>query len=120
MSTDFDLAFRPVGNDDLPQLQRWLREPHVDQWWHGRQDLPCVRAKSEPRIDGSERSHVFVMELTAVPIGWIQWARWADYPQHAEQLCAALDSASVDLAIGVVQLKDEPFTRQVMRRDRTR
>lgn len=171
---DDDLAFRPLSSADLPQLQRWLREPHVDRWWHGPQDLSGVHAKYLPRIDGREPSHVFVIELTAVPIGWIQWYRWSDYREHAAKLEAPLDTAGVDLAIGelallgrgigpralsafvervvfadaaivgcisdpqsanqrslrafrkagfscvrVVQLTGEPFTREVMRRDRS-
>lgn len=175
VSADHELAFRPLAEADLPQLQRWLREPHVDRWWHGPQDLTAVRAKYLPRIDGTQPTRVFVMELTAVPIGWIQWYRWADYPEHGAPLGAPADSAGVDLAIGelallgrgvgssalrqfvegivfadaaiatclsdpqtanqrslrafakagfapagIVQLKDEPFTRQIMRRDRTR
>jgi aminoglycoside 6'-N-acetyltransferase len=27
-------AFRPMSAADLPTIQRWLRAPHVSQWWH--------------------------------------------------------------------------------------
>jgi aminoglycoside 6'-N-acetyltransferase len=83
-------------------LQRWLREPHVDRWWNGPQDLPAVYAKYLPRIDGRVPTFTFVIEQDAVPIGWIQWYRWADYPEHAAQIGAGQDSAGVDLAIGEV------------------
>jgi aminoglycoside 6'-N-acetyltransferase len=95
-----ELHFRPLTAEDLPQLQRWLREPHVDRWWHGPQDLAGVYAKYIPRIDGREPTFTFVIELAGMPIGFIQWARWADYPDHAVQLGAGTDSAGVDLAIG--------------------
>ena len=102
-NVDEELSFRPLAEQHLPRLQRWLTAPHVDRWWHGPQDLPGVYAKYQPRIDGREPTHVFVIELTAVPVGWIQWARWADYPQHATQLGAGPDTAGVDLAIGALE-----------------
>jgi aminoglycoside 6'-N-acetyltransferase len=27
-------AFRPMSAADLPTIQRWLKTPHVSQWWH--------------------------------------------------------------------------------------
>lgn len=116
MSADAaELAFRPLAASDLPLLAHWLRHPHVDRWWHGPQDMPAVRAKYLPRIDGTEPTHVFVFDLGAVPVGWIQWARWADYPQHAVQLGAALDMAGLDLAIGELELLGRGLGPRVIR-----
>ena len=100
---DQELSFRPLAEQHLPQLQRWLIAPHVDRWWHGPQDLPGVYAKYRPRIDGRVPTHVFLIEQTAVPVGWIQWYRWADYPEHAAKLHAGPDTAGVDLAIGELE-----------------
>jgi aminoglycoside 6'-N-acetyltransferase len=94
------ISFRPLGEADLPVLWRWLREPHVAAWWHDALDLEGVRAKYGPRIDGREPTHVFVIEYEARPVGWIQWYRWSDYPEHARQLGAEPESAGIDLAIG--------------------
>jgi aminoglycoside 6'-N-acetyltransferase len=27
------LSFRPMVREDIPQLQAWLQEPHVAEWW---------------------------------------------------------------------------------------
>jgi aminoglycoside 6'-N-acetyltransferase len=27
-------AFRPMSAADLPTIQRWLKTPHVREWWH--------------------------------------------------------------------------------------
>ena len=27
-------AFRPMSADDLPTIRRWLKTPHVSEWWH--------------------------------------------------------------------------------------
>lgn len=41
-----------------------------------------------------------MIEHNARPVGWIQWHRWSDYPEHASQLKAEAGSAGIDLAIG--------------------
>lgn len=98
------IDFRPLRLDDLPLLERWLSMPHVDAWWHEPLDLAGVRAKYVPGIEGTEPIHVFVIGHGARPIGWIQWYRWADYPEHAALLGAGPESAGIDLAIGEAEL----------------
>jgi aminoglycoside 6'-N-acetyltransferase len=96
------ISFRTLDRADFPLLQQWLSEPHVDRWWHQPLDLPSLEKKYGPRIDGKEPIHVFIMEYGDRPIGWIQWYRWSDYPEHAEQLKAGPAAAGIDLAIGEV------------------
>ena len=94
------ISFRPLQRSDFLPLQEWLAAPHVAAWWNERNDLASVEAKYGPRVDGTEPTHVFVIERECRPIGWIQWYLWADYPEHARQLGAELASAGIDLAIG--------------------
>jgi RimJ/RimL family protein N-acetyltransferase len=94
------IFFRPLARTDFQLLLRWLNEPHVTAWWHEPLNLEQIEAKYGPRIDGTEPTHVFLIECEQRPIGWIQWYRWADYPQHARQLGAEPTSAGLDLAIG--------------------
>jgi aminoglycoside 6'-N-acetyltransferase len=72
----------------------------VAAWWREPLDLAGVHAKYGPRVDGIEPTHVFVIEYRGRPAGWIQWYRWSDYPGHALQLGADLESVGLDLAIG--------------------
>jgi aminoglycoside 6'-N-acetyltransferase len=95
-----DLGFRPLYHADLPLLQRWLSEPHVDRWWRTPFDLAGVEAAYGPRIAGREPTHVSLILCGGRPIGWIQWFRWADYREHAGQLGADDTAAGLDLAIG--------------------
>src|SRR5437667_2346198 len=95
-----DPAFRPLARSDFPLLHRWLHEPHVLQWWREPFNLADLEAKYGPAIDGREAAHVFVIEYRHQPIGWIQWYRWRDFPDHARKLDAGTDSAGIDLAIG--------------------
>lgn len=95
-----DLAFRPLSRSDFPLLLRWLSEPHVVAWWHEPLDLAGLHAKYGPRVEGTEPTHVCVIEYRGQPAGWVQWYRWSDYPEHALQLEAEPTSAGIDLAIG--------------------
>lgn len=92
--------FRLLTRADFPLLQRWLCEPHVDAWWDQPLDLAGVEIKYGPRVDGAEPTYVFIIENNEHPIGLIQWYRWADYPQHGEQLAAEPGTAGIDIAIG--------------------
>lgn len=94
------ISFRPLGRSDFPLLQAWLSAPHVAAWWNELLDPAGIEAKYGRRVDGSEPVHVFVIEQSGRPIGWIQWYLWSDYPEHALQLGAEPTSAGIDLAIG--------------------
>ncbi|HEY7387984.1 MAG TPA: GNAT family N-acetyltransferase [Bryobacteraceae bacterium] len=98
------VSFRPLERSDFPLLQEWLAAPHVAVWWNERADLASVEEKYGPRVEGTEPTHVFVIEQDGRPIGWIQWYLWADYPEHARQLGAAPSSAGIDLAIGDIKM----------------
>jgi aminoglycoside 6'-N-acetyltransferase len=76
----------------------------VDAWWHEPLNLAQLEEKYGPRIDGLEPTHVFIVEHELIPIGFIQWYRWADYPQHATQLGAEPEAVGIDLAIGDASL----------------
>ena len=109
------LSFRALSSADYPLLQRWLSEPHVDAWWHQPLDLAEVADKYGPRIDGTEPTHVFIVEDASYPIGFIQWYRWSDYPEHAERLNAGHGAAGIDLAIGERTLIGRGLGPQIIR-----
>jgi aminoglycoside 6'-N-acetyltransferase len=98
------ISFRPLGRSDFPLLQKWLSAPHVAAWWGDPPDLAAVDEKYGPRVDGAEPTHVFVIERGGLPVGWIQWYLWSDYPEHALQLEAGPLSAGIDLAIGELRM----------------
>ena len=79
---------------------RWLSEPHVDAWWQKPLDLAGLERKYGPRIDKIEPVHVFMIQYGTRPVGWIQWYKWSDYPEHALLLGARPGDAGIDLAIG--------------------
>jgi len=95
-----DISFRSLRRVDFPLLQSWLGAPHVAIWWNERFDLSGIESKYGPRIDGRDPVHVYLIEQGGIPIGWIQWYRWRDFPDHASQLGATHACAGIDLAIG--------------------
>ena len=80
------LSFRELGRSDFPLLQKWLAAPHVAVWWNERFDLASLEAKYGPAIDGNEPIHVYLIQVEGAPIGWIQWYRWRDFPEHAIEM----------------------------------
>ena len=66
--------------------------------------MSSLEAKYGPGIDGNEPVHVYVVEHRGVQIGWVQWYRWRDFPEHANQLGADASSAGIDLAIGEIEM----------------
>ena len=66
------LHFRPLRHDDLALLQRWLNNDFVARWWPGWPSLEQVRARYAPRIEGTEPTKCFIIELDATASGFIQ------------------------------------------------
>jgi aminoglycoside 6'-N-acetyltransferase len=109
------ISFRELGRSDFPLLQKWLAAPHVAVWWNERFDLASLEAKYGPAIDGSEPINVYLIQRDGVPIGWIQWYRWRDFPEHAIQLGADPTSAGIDLAIGEIEMTGRGLGPAVIR-----
>lgn len=83
---------------DLPLLDRWLRSPHVVQWW-GTQDLHST-ALTQPSRD----SHSVII-ADGRPVGYLCWQR----PPPSELESAGLtdlpeDLVDIDILIGEPEL----------------
>lgn len=98
------ISFRPMQRQDFPLLRKWLAAPHVALWWNEPFDTASLEAKFGPRIDGREPIPTYMIEHEGRPIGWIQWYRWSDFPEHANLLGAEAGSAGIDLAIGELEM----------------
>ena len=94
------LLLRPMTVADLPLMCRWLCAAHVHRWWHDSCEPAAVSAEYLPCIEGTEPSHLLIAELPTGPVAFLQWYRWADYPDHARKVGAAPDEAGFDYLIG--------------------
>lgn len=96
---DTVVALRAMTRGDLGDLTRWLRMPHVRQWWPGEQTQEAVTAHYGPRIDGLSPTRMWVVEINGRSVGFVQDYRLRDYPEYA-LLTPDPDAVGVDYAIG--------------------
>src|SRR4051812_3363334 len=94
------VAFRPLTTEDLRMIPEWFTQPAVAQWWNQPVALDAVRAKYQPRIDGSETTLMWIVELNGTPGGLVQTYRHADYPEHDQ-------AVGIANAIGIDYLLDD-------------
>lgn len=91
--------FRPVTEKDLPLIARWLREPHVAEWWD---DPDKEIAEIREHMD-SVSVEPLIVELDGRPIAYLQ-----SYDPHMEDDHPYADqpfgTLGVDLSIGPPEL----------------
>ena len=96
------VTFRPLVDDDLPVMHRWLNEPEVVRWWEG-DDVSwegVVRDYGSSRTDGTEH---WIATAGGRDVGWIQCYAVAHEPEEAEPWWAlGIDrtAAGIDYLIG--------------------
>lgn len=67
------IALRPLREEDLPLLHRWLNEPHVARWWGEEQpSLAQVLAQYHPEVMAAERVQPFIAMLGDQPFAYAQ------------------------------------------------
>ncbi len=98
---------RPIVNDDLQLLHRWLNDPEIMMFWDGR-DHPAtfdrVEARFRRSIEGSDRdAHRWMIEVPegdgVATIGMIQHGRVDPRARNAQ----------VDVLIGEPRFRDTGF-----------
>jgi aminoglycoside 6'-N-acetyltransferase len=96
------LSLRPMTEADLPVVEAWLGQPHVARWWTPDTTAEAEVARYRERVrHGSEpATHMLMVTLDSMPVGWCQWYRWADYPADAEAMDARDGEIGIDYAIG--------------------
>ena len=104
MRTDPDqIRFVPVESEHYPLLRKWLREPHVQEWWGDpEQELGYIR----DMVDGRDTTRPFLIAVDDNPVGYIQY--WFVGHHQNEQwttdnpwlLELPSETIGVDLSIG--------------------
>ena len=87
-----DVTFRPLADDDLPLLHRWLNDPAVVRWWEG-EDVSWEGVVRQYGSGNDDPTEHWLALVDGEPAGWIQCYAWADYPEEEE--------AQAHLALGV-------------------
>lgn len=95
------IRFTPLAVGDLPQIDAWLRRPHVARWWPRTDETyEYVLTEYLPAIEGRDPSDNFLILVDERPIGMIQTYLVADYPEWEAILHLGPGVAGVDLFIG--------------------
>jgi aminoglycoside 6'-N-acetyltransferase len=85
---------------DLSLVEGWLRQPHVARWYLQGSTLEAELEECRESIRGRQPTHLYVAEEGGRPIGWCQWYRCDDYPDHAAALRTSVGAVGIDYAIG--------------------
>lgn len=67
-------VFRPMTEADLPLVQRWLREPHVAEWWHDPEAFEFVSGD----LDHPDMAQ-FIVTLAGRPFAYLQCYRMGEW-----------------------------------------
>jgi aminoglycoside 6'-N-acetyltransferase len=96
----FVVTLRQMREADLQLVEGWLRQPHVARWYLQGTTLEDELGDCRASLRGTQPTHLFVVELDGDPIGWCQWYRCDDYPDHAAAVGAEVGDVGIDYAIG--------------------
>ena len=97
------IGFIPVQPAHYPLLERWLHEPHLQEWWG---DPATELGYIRDMVEGRDTTRPFLITLAGDPVGYIQYwfvghhqnQEWiAQHPWLAE---LPSETIGVDLSIG--------------------
>ncbi len=86
---------------DLDLVGAWLQEPHVARWYLAGSTVEQELDELRGSVAGADATRALVaLDRNGQPIGWCQWYRCRDYPDHAADVKAGPDDFGIDYAIG--------------------
>jgi aminoglycoside 6'-N-acetyltransferase len=100
-------TFTPLTGADFERLSGWLRQPHVERWWPGPNDVASIVTRYQPLVDGTDPTRAFICHLGDRPIGYVQAYQLADEPEWRATVAAVLgdiEAVGIDYFIGEVDL----------------
>ena len=116
-SEKFEITFRPIGTEDVPNLVRWQRDAEVARWYWDVADLPDGELKrkwTEIAKKTESKTDRFIIVVNGHDIGEIQVANLRDYPETAAEV-GIPNAASVDLFIGEPEWRDRGIGSRALR-----
>ncbi len=110
------VRLRPLTDDDLPMMHRWLNSDGVAQWWEG-DDTSWDGVVADYGSDGRDPGEHWIGQREIgdgswQPIGWIQAWQAVDYPEATELWGdAATDPGlwGIDYLIGEPDLRGQGY-----------
>ncbi|MEX1376202.1 MAG: GNAT family N-acetyltransferase [Eubacteriales bacterium] len=98
----YEISFRPLHADDMPDMYRWLTTDFVHQWYARKTEWTEQKVidKYLPSAQDKKTIDSFVIMCDDSKIGYIQSYKTADYPDYWACLDTGLETAGIDLFIG--------------------
>lgn len=94
------MTFRRMTHEDLPNVVRWQRAPHVSEWFDGDHlTLATASERYGPRIDGAAPVRMWVVRIDGRDVGYLQAYRVADFDEYAVKT-GLPDAGAFDYVIG--------------------
>jgi aminoglycoside 6'-N-acetyltransferase len=106
------IEFAPLTEDDLPQIEEWLRREHVAHWW--RDDISESLVEYRAALEGREPTDHYLIVVDGRPIGMIQTYLVSDYPEWEAVVEVGPDVAGVDIMIGEEELIGRGLGPQIL------
>jgi RimJ/RimL family protein N-acetyltransferase len=94
------VTLRPMEDDDLALVERWLSEPHVARWYLAGSSLATELQDIRESITEGSGTHMLVVLNDDEPIGWCQWYSCDVDPAWAAEVGAEPGDCGIDYAIG--------------------
>jgi Acetyltransferase (GNAT) domain len=107
------IEFTPLTQDDLPQIEQWLRREHVSRWW--RDPIEESLAEYPAGIGGREATDYSLIVLDGRPIGMIQSYLVSDYQEPNRRSWRAFEKAGFR---HVRHVEEDGLPHRLMRLDR--
>lgn len=99
------LSFRKLELGDIPLIHKWLKEPHVHEWYDREKESTPEEVTEEytKYITSEDKMDGFIIYSGARPIGYIQKYKVIDWPEFAKALGYGQGAAAIDIFIGDVE-----------------
>jgi RimJ/RimL family protein N-acetyltransferase len=114
------ISFKSLEKTDLNLIIQWLNSAQVNQWYRifGKADPSHedVLRKYLPRIEGKDPTLCYLIFHGLMPIGFIQFYRFNDYPQTKTQFGIADDMAGIDIFLGEEDYLHKGFGSLIIRK----
>jgi aminoglycoside 6'-N-acetyltransferase len=102
-----DLTVRLLRNDmaDFALMARWREKPHVRRWWDPDEPPPTceqIAAQYGTYTHPSSPTTPCIVEIEERPVGYVQFYRWASFPDEARELDidAGAGTYGIDIHVG--------------------
>lgn len=118
MTSGGDISWRPLVAGDLPLLAAWLAEPQVRRWWNHDSAAEAVERDFGAGIRGEEAGEDLVVSLDGQPVGLVQRAVIADYPEDMRELSQLTEvpdrSVEIDYLIGTPEARSRGLGSRII------